>query len=97
MSYIMFLLTMMVLLTIFNVIMHNFQLLMTLLSLELITLSMVMLVTFIMMNNNSITPSIMIIMLTMSACEASLGLSMMVIMSRKFGNDMMKHVTMSKC
>nr|YP_010448460.1 NADH dehydrogenase subunit 4L [Codonobdella sp. B45A]QWT29622.1 NADH dehydrogenase subunit 4L [Codonobdella sp. IK-2021]UTS56331.1 NADH dehydrogenase subunit 4L [Codonobdella sp. B45A] len=97
MESIMYLITMMMAMSFLNVMIHSYQFLMTLLSLELLTLSMVMFVMLMMMNMMLVTPSMIIIILTMGACEASLGLSLMVLMTRKFGSDKMKSVSLTKC
>nr|YP_010411926.1 NADH dehydrogenase subunit 4L [Notostomum cyclostomum]URP31060.1 NADH dehydrogenase subunit 4L [Notostomum cyclostomum] len=97
MLYILDLIIMMTLVSLLNVLMHSTQLLMTLLSLELVTLCMVILMPMILIKGMVISPSIMILLLTMGACEASLGLTLMVIMSRKFGSDNLKLMSISKC
>nr|DAZ85775.1 TPA_asm: NADH dehydrogenase subunit 4L [Piscicola geometra] len=97
MESMMYLITMMVFISFMNVMIHSYQFIMTLLSLELLTLMMVMFVMMTMMNMMMIMPSTIIIILTMGACEASLGLSLMVLMTRKFGTDKMKSVSLTKC
>ena len=41
--------------------------------------------------------TISIIILTFGACEASLGLSLIVIISRHYGSDMLKSISVNKC
>ena len=82
---------------IINLLVHSNQFLLTLLSLELLTLFMVVLIINIFINSSIVLPSIIIIILTIGACEASLGLSIIVIISREFGNDIINIVSMYKC
>jgi len=41
--------------------------------------------------------TIRIILLTFGACEASLGLRIIVLMSRSYGSDMIKSLRINKC
>uniref|UniRef100_A0AAT9J411 NADH-ubiquinone oxidoreductase chain 4L n=1 Tax=Haementeria sp. COZEM-ANN-HIR-001/002 TaxID=3157987 RepID=A0AAT9J411_9ANNE len=68
-----------------------------LLCLEMLTLSMLMYLMINMLMINMNTPLLSVIMLTLGACEASLGLSILVLMVRMYGNDMIKNLTMNKC
>lgn len=83
--------------TIINILLHHKSLLLTLLSLEAITLgSLILLInTIIIINSNS--PIIRILILTIGACEASLGLTLLVLISRYYGNDLVKSLNISKC
>nr|ANP26492.1 NADH dehydrogenase subunit 4L [Laeonereis culveri] len=76
------------------VLLQRIHLLMALLALEAMILSMTLMV--IMLTNSSWTMFI-IIMLTMGACEASLGLACMTAMSRSYGNDFPNSLTLNKC
>nr|QGX86597.1 NADH dehydrogenase subunit 4L [Lumbricus rubellus] len=80
-----------------NLICNQSHFLMTLLSLEGITLSLVLFVPITLTTINAPNASISIILLTFGACEASLGLSLMVLMSRSYGTDMLNSLTMNKC
>nr|QGZ10006.1 NADH dehydrogenase subunit 4L [Eisenia nordenskioldi nordenskioldi] len=80
-----------------NLISNQSHFLMTLLSLEGITLSLVLYVPISMSAMNASNSSVSVMLLTFGACEASLGLSLMVLMSRSFGSDMLKSLTMNKC
>lgn len=42
-------------------------------------------------------PTVRVIILTIGACEARLGLSILVIMSRSYGSDLIKSVSTNKC
>nr|YP_009024153.1 NADH dehydrogenase subunit 4L [Erpobdella octoculata]AGL34609.1 NADH dehydrogenase subunit 4L [Erpobdella octoculata]WDA96139.1 NADH dehydrogenase subunit 4L [Whitmania pigra] len=80
-----------------NVVFHATSLLMILLSLEAMMLSvMFMLIGSSMFIEMSI-PMISVMVLSVSACETSLGLSILVIMSRSYGSDMVNLLSMSKC
>nr|YP_010481495.1 NADH dehydrogenase subunit 4L [Eisenia nordenskioldi]UIX22960.1 NADH dehydrogenase subunit 4L [Eisenia nordenskioldi] len=80
-----------------NLISNQSHFLMTLLSLEGITLSLVLFVPLSLSVTSAPNASISVLLLTFGACEASLGLSLMVLMSRSFGTDMLKSLTMNKC
>nr|AMO27004.1 NADH dehydrogenase subunit 4L [Amynthas sp. 3 LZ-2016] len=80
-----------------NMMFNQTHFLMTLLSLEGITLSLVLFVPMMLMNCSTPTTAMTVILLTFSACEASLGLGLMVSMSRSCGNDMLKSLTLTKC
>lgn len=41
--------------------------------------------------------TISIVLLTFGACEASLGLSLIVIISRFYGSDILKSLSINKC
>jgi NADH-ubiquinone oxidoreductase chain 4L len=71
--------------------------LIALLCLEGIILNIVLFVPLIMYNLALFVPSIRIIMLTFGACEASLGLSLIVKMSRSFGSDILLTSSTNKC
>nr|YP_010384452.1 NADH dehydrogenase subunit 4L [Amynthas seungpanensis]UGW52611.1 NADH dehydrogenase subunit 4L [Amynthas seungpanensis] len=80
-----------------NLLFNQTHFLMTLLSLEGITLTLVLFVPLMMMNCTAPNAALAVIMLTFGACEASLGLGLMVSMSRSYGNDMLKSLTSAKC
>nr|BDQ44391.1 NADH dehydrogenase subunit 4L [Amynthas habereri] len=80
-----------------NMLFNQSHFLMTLLSLEGITLSLVLFVPLMLMNCTAPNTSMSVILLTFGACEASLGLGLMVSMSRSYGNDMLKSLTTTKC
>nr|WAO28743.1 NADH dehydrogenase subunit 4L [Megascolecidae sp. BS2]WAO28756.1 NADH dehydrogenase subunit 4L [Megascolecidae sp. BS7] len=80
-----------------NMLFNQTHFLMTLLSLEGITLSLVLFVPLILANSGAMNTSMTVILLTFGACEASLGLGLMVSMSRACGNDMLKSLTSTKC
>nr|BDQ44352.1 NADH dehydrogenase subunit 4L [Amynthas vittatus] len=80
-----------------NMLFNQTHFLMTLLSLEGITLSLVLFVPLMLMNCNAPNTAMAVTLLTFGACEASLGLGLMVSMSRSYGNDMLKSLTTTKC
>nr|BDQ44235.1 NADH dehydrogenase subunit 4L [Amynthas glaucus] len=80
-----------------NMMFNQVHFLMTLLSLEGITLSLVLFVPLMLMSCSAPNTAMAVILLTFGACEASLGLSLMVSMSRSYGSDMLKSLTSTKC
>nr|BDQ43507.1 NADH dehydrogenase subunit 4L [Metaphire sieboldi] len=80
-----------------NMMFNQTHFLMTLLSLEGITLSLVLFIPLMLMNCAAPNTAMTVILLTFGACEASLGLGLMVSMSRSYGNDMLKSLTSTKC
>ena len=83
--------------TIINLLLHHKYLLLTLLSLEAITLGILIFIinTYIIITINFSIVSILI--LTVGACEARLGLTLLVLISRYYGNDLVKNLRLSKC
>nr|ANC65475.1 NADH dehydrogenase subunit 4L [Hirudo medicinalis] len=84
-------------LCIVNVIFHLSYLLMTLLSLEALLLSIMFMMMNMLMVIEMNMPVVCVLILSISVCEASLGLSMLVKMSRLYGNDNLNILCMSKC
>nr|AOR07196.1 NADH dehydrogenase subunit 4L [Enchytraeus albidus] len=85
-------------LTLIAFIIQRTHLLMALLCLEGMMLSLVLLIpSFLYMTSMINISSIALIMLTLGACEASIGLSIMVNMSRSYGSDLFKSVSSNKC
>nr|YP_010437804.1 NADH dehydrogenase subunit 4L [Eisenia fetida]UTB53936.1 NADH dehydrogenase subunit 4L [Eisenia fetida] len=80
-----------------NLVSNQTHFLMTLLSLEGVTLSLVLFVPLTLSVTNAPNTGISVMLLTFGACEASIGLSLMVLMSRSFGTDMLNSLTMNKC
>lgn len=80
-----------------NVVFHATSLLMILLSLEAMILS----VMFILIGSSIFIeiriPIISVIVLSVRACETSLGLSILVIISRSYGSDIVNLLSISKC
>nr|YP_133774.1 NADH dehydrogenase subunit 4L [Urechis caupo]AAT12183.1 NADH dehydrogenase subunit 4L [Urechis caupo] len=73
------------------------HLLMSLLTLEAFILSMAILIPMSIMFQNQVNGMFAIVLLTMGACEASLGLSLLVLMTRSYGNDLLKSITKNLC
>nr|QMS48889.1 NADH dehydrogenase subunit 4L [Haementeria acuecueyetzin] len=97
MNYQAMILTLLPLIAMINLMLNKNHFLHLLLCLEVITLSMLMYLTMNMMMVNMNIPLISVIMLTLGACEASLGLSILVIMVRMYGNDLINNLSMNKC
>lgn len=73
------------------------HLLISLFCLEGIILSLVLYIPSIIYYSNIILPTISIIILTFGACEARLGLSLIVLISRSYGSDIIQSLTTNKC
>uniref|UniRef100_UPI0030E32962 NADH dehydrogenase subunit 4L n=1 Tax=Assiminea estuarina TaxID=2904674 RepID=UPI0030E32962 len=67
-----------------------------LLSLEAVTMSLFILL-FTLMNNISYSGEMALILITLGACEASLGLSILVSVIRMRGNDYVSSFSSQKC
>lgn len=80
-----------------NLITNQSHFLMTLLSLEGITLSLVLFVPLSLSVANAPNTSISVVLLTFGACEARVGLSLIVLISRSFGTDILNSLTINKC
>uniref|UniRef100_UPI0030DE2471 NADH dehydrogenase subunit 4L n=1 Tax=Haemadipsa hainana TaxID=909595 RepID=UPI0030DE2471 len=96
-NLLLFLLSMFPLMMLFNVLAHSKSMLLTLLSLEMLMLSVMLLFA---MNNfllEMYNLLCLIILLSVSACEASMGLCILVSMIRSTGTDFMMNLSMSKC
>nr|APH08658.1 NADH dehydrogenase subunit 4L [Conus nobilis] len=72
------------------------HLLSILLSLEAVTMNLFVL-TFSMSSNISLSGETSLILITLGACEASLGLAILVAIIRAEGNDYVSSFTMHKC
>jgi len=70
--------------------------LITLLYLESIILTLVLLIPSII-NISSPSHQLRLILLSFSACEARLGLSLIVILSRRNGSDLLSLSSINKC
>ena len=71
--------------------------LISLFSLEGIILTLVAIIPLTLTVSNMPIATISIIILTFGACEARLGLSLIVIMSRYYGRDIFKSLNTNKC
>nr|ALS46276.1 NADH dehydrogenase subunit 4L [Glycera americana] len=70
------------------------HLLMALLALEGVMLTMTLIVVMFSSTNELFMS---FVLLTLAACEASLGLACLVIITRSFGNDYFKSLSTNKC
>lgn len=73
------------------------HLLISLFCLESIILCTVLFIPIISCSTTIILPQTRIILLTFAACEARLGLSIIVIISRSYGSDIVNILTINKC
>lgn len=85
------------LLSIITLITKNKHFLITLLALEAITLILIILISSISIQTNMINILLRILVLTLGACEASIGLRLLVNISRKTGSDMLKSLSINSC
>ena len=76
----------------FSLINHRRQFLIALLYLEALALSLALLSILSIYSNLFIV----LIILTFAACEASLGLALLVVMTRSFGSDLLINLTANK-
>lgn len=83
--------------TIVALLSKRYHFLISLLCLEGIILRLVLFIPSMLFIRNLSIPTIRIIILTLGACEASLGLRIIVNMSRSYGSDIIKSVTTNKC
>nr|YP_010725972.1 NADH dehydrogenase subunit 4L [Helobdella europaea]WDY83667.1 NADH dehydrogenase subunit 4L [Helobdella europaea] len=97
MTYQTLVMTLLPIIAMINLIMLKKHFLHILLCLEVLTLSMLLYLSFFMTTYNMLMPLLSVVMLTLGACEASLGLTLLVIMVRLYGNDMIKNISLSKC
>nr|QGZ10045.1 NADH dehydrogenase subunit 4L [Eisenia spelaea] len=94
---IMFLVFFLPLVAMLNLISNQSHFLMTLLSLEGVTLSLVLFVPLSLSVMEAHNTGLSVLLLTFGACEASIGLSLLVLMSRSYGTDMLNSLTVVKC
>lgn len=80
-----------------TLLMQRTHFLIALFSLEGVMLSVVLFLPIIIGAGSIIMPSIRIVLLTFGACEARLGLSLMVNMSRFYGSDIISLNMLRKC
>nr|QWT70104.1 NADH dehydrogenase subunit 4L [Arctonoe vittata] len=73
------------------------HILMALLSLEAMILNLMMLTLFVCCSYSIFSLFLTMILLTFGACEAALGLSCLVKMTRTFGNDQISSSNLNSC
>lgn len=73
------------------------HLLLSLLALERLILRLVILITANLLFSNIQSLFIRVILLSVGACEARLGLALIVIISRTYGSDIIKSLSLRKC
>jgi len=86
-----------IIIALFRLLIQRTHFLMALLSLEGVILSLVLFVPIILCFSGNMIPSVRIVLLTFGVCEASLGLRLMVFMSRSYGSDYIRSVSINKC
>src|SRR6218665_4195182 len=85
------------LVAILNLISNQAHFLLTLLSLEGIILRLVLFVPLTLSVLSATNTSVSVILLTFGVCEARIGLSLIVLISRSFGTDILNSLTINKC
>ena len=73
------------------------HLLLSLLALERLILRLVILIPINIIISNIQSLFIRIVLLSIGACEARIGLALIVIISRTYGSDMIKSLSIRKC
>nr|YP_009988588.1 NADH dehydrogenase subunit 4L [Pharyngocirrus uchidai]QNM39912.1 NADH dehydrogenase subunit 4L [Pharyngocirrus uchidai] len=91
------LLIVMPLLSISSLVLQQKHLLMALLALESAVLALVFISSLFLASPQHASLFIISLLLTFGACEASLGLALLVSMSRHYGSDLIKSITSIKC
>lgn len=92
-----FYLLLMIFASIITFLLQRKHLLISLLSLEVLVLTLSILVMLNLGQSPSYRPYLLFVLLTFGACEARLGLSLLVTMTRSFGSDTINLLTISKC
>nr|YP_001165433.1 NADH dehydrogenase subunit 4L [Chlamydosaurus kingii]ABK53972.1 NADH dehydrogenase subunit 4L [Chlamydosaurus kingii]ABK53985.1 NADH dehydrogenase subunit 4L [Chlamydosaurus kingii]ABK53998.1 NADH dehydrogenase subunit 4L [Chlamydosaurus kingii] len=77
-------------------VMNRTHMMSMLLGIETMTLSLFMILTMLSTNSPN-TAAMPIIMMTLAACEASTGLTLLVLTSKKNTNDYMKNLNLLQC
>jgi len=78
-------------------IIQQHHLLIALLTLEGVTLRIVIVLPLALRINYTSLGLIRIIILSLGACEARLGLALLVLLARSYGSDMVSNLTINKC
>nr|QJQ26867.1 NADH dehydrogenase subunit 4L [Osedax rubiplumus]QJQ26880.1 NADH dehydrogenase subunit 4L [Osedax rubiplumus] len=80
-----------------SLLIHSHQLLMSLLSLEMVFLVSVTMFILELGTSSQFNLLMVILILTFAACEASMGLTLMVKLLRSSGSDSIKTLSSNKC
>lgn len=86
-----------IIIAILSLIIQRKHLLISLLCLERIILTLIPFLTFTIGSAPQNNTFLFIILLTLGACEASLGLALLVSITRSFGRDLVNLLTINKC
>uniref|UniRef100_UPI0030DF1C81 NADH dehydrogenase subunit 4L n=1 Tax=Synelmis amoureuxi TaxID=3053537 RepID=UPI0030DF1C81 len=92
-----FLVPLMVLASIVTMVIQRQSILMALLALEAMILSLALMTTLTVMAHSPTKIFLCLILLTLGACEAALGLACLVSMMRSYGSDQIKTLSLNKC
>nr|YP_009162051.1 NADH dehydrogenase subunit 4L [Ramisyllis multicaudata]AKS48917.1 NADH dehydrogenase subunit 4L [Ramisyllis multicaudata] len=96
-SNLMLLAPLMIIIPLLSIIMVNHHLLSVLLNLEAAMLGMMLFMIYLMFGISSTDSINILLLLTMGACEASMGLALISIMSRSQGSDNLTSSTTFSC
>nr|YP_010713444.1 NADH dehydrogenase subunit 4L [Batracobdella cancricola]WDA96145.1 NADH dehydrogenase subunit 4L [Batracobdella cancricola] len=97
MTYQMSIMSLLPIIALINLMLHKKHFLHILLCLEVMTLSMLLFLSMKFLLMNMSIPLCSVVILTLGACEASLGLTLLVLMVRSFGNDNLNNISTNKC
>lgn len=92
-----FTLTFVPLIAMVALIIQQSHLLITLLTLERLILSIILLIPLTLTYSRINLNTLRVILLSFGACEASLGLRLLVTISRTMGTDLVSNLTINKC
>nr|YP_010584239.1 NADH dehydrogenase subunit 4L [Theromyzon tessulatum]UZT67728.1 NADH dehydrogenase subunit 4L [Theromyzon tessulatum] len=97
MNYQMMIMSLLPVIALLNLTLYKNHFLHVLLCLEVITLSMLLFLSLKFLTVNMSIPLMSVVILTLGACEASLGLTLLVLMVRNFGSDNLNNISTNKC
>lgn len=85
-------------LSLIGILVYRSHLISSLLCLEGIILSLFVIISVIILNNHlTLASMIPIVLLVFAACEAALGLSLLVIVSNTYGTDYVQNLNLLQC
>ncbi|ESO00308.1 hypothetical protein HELRODRAFT_113318 [Helobdella robusta] len=97
MTYQILIIVLLPIIAITNLIIFKTHFLHILLCLEALTLRILLYLSFFITLFNTQVPLLRVVILTLGACEARLGLTLLVIIVRLYGNDIIKNISLRKC
>lgn len=91
------LISLITIIALFNFVLQRKHILIALLSLEASILRLALLITLSYASSAFSELFICLVILTLGACEARVALALLVLISRSFGSDMIKSISINKC